>query len=147
MPTGLPGVVLVIAAFLELRFRLALRVLRLRNTRTVINARYSVAYVMLLAGVSLSFLCSAHLGLIAFGAFFVMYRGSFTPLSSAIRCVPILCNPLTKFAGLVILSVGLLLAFLSSVHTGIASLAVLLVSLILVRGLALLEARSMERRF
>lgn len=146
------GIFLVFIAFILLRFffncpnkvwnRLTL------IERTIFSHSQQIIYWgLLIAGLLLCFLAAIKIGFVTLGCFLFFYNISVSPDSlGRMKRIPILGNSLAGLIGIILLIIGLILSFLTSLKYGFISLAGVLSSFLILRVLMLIEIKLMKNR-
>lgn len=146
------GVFLVSIAFILLRFFFNCPTkLWNRLTLTGRNILFYFQQIMywglLIVGVLLVFFSSTKIGLITLGCFLLLYNISISssPVSVG-KSIPILGNSISKLIGVIILVIGLILSFSTSLEYGFISLGSALFSFVILRILILIEIIFEKKR-
>lgn len=146
------GVFLVSIAFILLRFFFNCPTkLWNRLTLTGRNILFYFQQIMywglLIVGVLLVFFSSTKIGLITLGCFLLLYNISISssPVSVGKR-IPILGNSISKLIGIIMLVIGLILSFSTSLEYSFISLGSALFSFVILRILILIEIIFEKKR-
>ena len=138
------GIVLVTIAFIFLRFFFCPTKLWARFNSTGRNLFFYFQQVLywglLIVGLFMAFTSNIKTGLITLGCFLIFYNVSISSLTVSVgKRIPILGNSISKLIGLIILVIGLILSFSTSLEYGFISLGSVLFGFIILRILIVIE--------
>ena len=142
------GIFLVLIAFILLRF-FCIYPNRVWDRLTIIlfYSQLIIYFGLLIVGLLLCFLSDVKIGLITLGYFLFIYNVSVaSPTASMEKRIPILGNSLTKLMGLILLIIGLILSFSTSLKNGFIYLGGILVSILILRVLVFLETERIYKK-
>lgn len=146
------GIFLVSIAFIFLRFFFTCPTkLRTRFNSTGMKLFFYFQQViywgLLIVGLFLAFTSNIKTGLITLGCFLLLYNISISssPVSVGKR-IPILGNSISKLIGIIMLVIGLILSFSTSLEYGVISLGSALFSFVILRILILIEIIFEKKR-
>jgi len=146
------GIFLVFISFILLRFFFncpdkVWNRLTLIERNLLFYSQQIIYWGLFIAGLLLCFLSAIKIGLVTLGCFLFFYNILVSPSSlGRMKRIPILGNSLTRLIGIILLIIGLILSFLTSLKYGFISLLGVLSSFLILRVLILIEIKLMKNR-